>query len=83
MVWAIGKNQIYYLNISEDRKNNSENYQKIIAKLEDQLQYDEEGTSKIEVTRRMRLRWVVICCKCWRRRLQRRQAASPVGSRYR
>ncbi len=44
-----GIEKIYYLNISEDRKNNSENYQKIIAKLKDQLQYDEEGRPRIFV----------------------------------
>lgn len=44
-----GIKKIYYYNISADRKNNSENYQKIVAKLKDHLQYDEEGRPRIFV----------------------------------
>jgi len=44
-----GIEKIYYYNISEDRKNNSENYQKIVVKLKDHLQYDEEGRPRIFV----------------------------------
>lgn len=41
--------KIYYFNILEDRKNNTENYQKIISLLDDNLLYDEEGNKRIYV----------------------------------
>lgn len=44
-----GIDEIYYYNILNDRKNNTENYQKIIALLGDNLQYDEEGNYRIYV----------------------------------
>ena len=43
----IGINKIYYYNIKEDRKNNTEEYQQIVSLLEDYLQYDEEGNKRI------------------------------------
>ena len=44
-----GLEKIYYLNILEDRKNNTEDYQKIVEILKDHLQYDDEGNKKIYV----------------------------------
>ena len=44
-----GLEKIYYLNILEDRKNNTENYQKIVEILKDHLQYDDEGNKKVFV----------------------------------
>lgn len=44
-----GLETIYYYNIYEDRKNNTEEYQKIVNILSDYLQYDEEGNKKIYV----------------------------------
>ena len=44
-----GINEIYYYNILNDRKNNTENYQKIVTILGDNLQYDEEGNHRIYV----------------------------------
>lgn len=44
-----GLEKIYYLNILEDRKNNTEDYQKIVKILEEYLQYDEEGNKRIYV----------------------------------
>ena len=44
-----GVEKIYYFNILEDRKNNTENYLKIVDLLNDYLQYDEEGNKKIYV----------------------------------
>ena len=41
--------KIYYYNILEDRKNNTEKYQKIVSILEEYLQYDEEGNKRIYV----------------------------------
>lgn len=43
----LGLSKIYYYNIREDRKNNTENYQKLVSILEEQLQYDEEGNKRI------------------------------------
>ena len=40
---------IYYLNILEDRKNNTEGYQKLVELLGDNLQYDNEGNHRIFV----------------------------------
>lgn len=41
--------KIYYFNILEDRKNNTEDYQKIVALLKDKLDVDEEGNERIFV----------------------------------
>lgn len=41
--------KIYYYNILEDRKNNTDTYKKIVEILEDVLQYDEEGKKRIFV----------------------------------
>lgn len=41
--------KIYYYNISKDRKENTETYQKIIAILNDHLMYDNEGNKRIYV----------------------------------
>lgn len=45
----LGVEKIYYYNIREDRSNNTEEYQKIVAIIEDYLQYDEEGNKRIYV----------------------------------
>src|SRR5574344_737021 len=44
-----GASCIYYYNIKEDRKNNTENYQKIVGLLSGNLQYDDEGNERIYV----------------------------------
>ena len=44
-----GLEKIYYYNIYEDRKENTENYQKIVSILNDNLRYDDEGNKKIYV----------------------------------
>lgn len=44
-----GLEKIYYYNILEDRKNNTEEYKKIVNILEDYLRYDEEGNKRIYV----------------------------------
>ena len=44
-----GLEKINYYNILEDRKNNTEEYQKIVSILEDYLQYDDEGNKRIYV----------------------------------
>src|SRR5574344_2332928 len=44
-----GASCIYYLNILEDRKNNTQNYQKIVGLLSGNLQYDDEGNERIYV----------------------------------
>lgn len=44
-----GLEKIYYYNILEDRKNNTENYQKMVNILSDYLQYDDEGNKRIYV----------------------------------
>ena len=41
--------EVYYLNILEDRTNNTENYQKLVDKLGDNLQYDKDGNLRIFV----------------------------------
>ena len=41
--------KIYYYNILEDRKDNTENYKKIVSLLEENLLYDEEGNRRIYV----------------------------------
>ena len=41
--------EIHYYNIREDRSNNTENYQKIVALLEDYLEDDEDGNHRIYV----------------------------------
>ncbi len=41
--------EIYYYNISQDRKDNTENYQKIVSILEKNLKYDKEGNRRIYV----------------------------------
>ncbi len=41
--------KIYYLNILEDRKNNTKEYQEIVSILSEYLQNDEEGNKKIYV----------------------------------
>ena len=45
-----GIEKIYYYNIREDRKNNTEFYQKVVSILNDYLNYDEEGKKRIFVT---------------------------------
>ena len=44
-----GLEKIYYYNILEDRKNNTETYKKIVSLLSDYLRYDEEGNKRIYV----------------------------------
>ena len=41
--------KIYYYNILEDRKNNTEEYQNIVSIISEYLKYDEEGNKKIFV----------------------------------
>lgn len=41
--------KIYYYDILEARKNNTEEYQQIVSLLEKHLQYDEEGNKKVYV----------------------------------
>lgn len=45
----VGIEKIYYFNILEDRKNNTKEYQKIVAILNEFLQYDNEGNKRIYV----------------------------------
>lgn len=45
----VGIDEIYYYNILEDRTNNTEEYQKIVSILGDNLQYDKEGNYRIFV----------------------------------
>ena len=45
----IGITRIYYYNIYEDRSNNTENYQRIVELLGENLQYDEEGRLRVYV----------------------------------
>ena len=45
----MGISKIYYYNIREDRKLNTENYQKIVYIIEKYLQNDEEGNKRIYV----------------------------------
>lgn len=44
-----GLEKIYYYNILEDRKNNTEGYKKIVNILQDYLRYDGEGNKRIYV----------------------------------
>lgn len=44
-----GLEKIYYFNILEDRKNNTEEYKKIVEIVSDYLQYDAEGNKRIYV----------------------------------
>ena len=45
----VGIDKIFYYNISEDRKEKNENYQKIVSILKDKLQTDDEGNERIYV----------------------------------
>lgn len=45
----VGIEKIYYCNISEDRKNNTEKYQEVLSMLEGNLQFDDEGNARIYV----------------------------------
>ena len=44
-----GISEIHYYNIREDRSNNTENYQRIVALLEEYLENDEEGNPRVYV----------------------------------
>ena len=44
-----GLEKIYYFNIYNDRKDNTQNYQKIVSIIEEYLQYDDEGNKRIYV----------------------------------
>lgn len=44
-----GLEKIYYFNILEDRKNNTETYKKIVNILSENLQYDDEGNKRVYV----------------------------------
>ena len=44
-----GLEKIYYYNILEDRKNNTDTYKKIVDIIKDYLQYDDEGNKRIYV----------------------------------
>lgn len=44
-----GIEKIYYYNIKEDRKNNTEFYQKVVNILNDYLDYDQEGKKRVFV----------------------------------
>lgn len=46
---TMGVEKIYYLNIMEDRKNNTKEYQKLVSLLDEYLDYDEEGNKRIFV----------------------------------
>lgn len=39
--------KVYYYNILNDRKENNDNYQRLVAILKDHLRYDEEGNKRI------------------------------------
>ena len=45
----VGIEKIYYYNILEDRKNNTAEYQKMVALLEEELEYDDKGDRRIYV----------------------------------
>lgn len=45
----MGIEKIYYLNIMEDRKNNTKEYQKLVSILSDHLDNDEEGNKRVFV----------------------------------
>lgn len=44
-----GLNEVYYFNILEDRKNNTEKYQKIVSILSGYLYFDAEGNERVMV----------------------------------
>ena len=44
-----GLEKIYYFNILEDRKNNTDDYKKTVELLKDYLKYDDEGNKRIYV----------------------------------
>ena len=44
-----GQEKIYYYNILEDRKENTEDYKKIVSLLDEHLQYDDEGNKRVYV----------------------------------
>jgi len=46
---SMGVEKIYYFNILEDRKNNTEEYKKIVSILSEELDYDEEGNKRVFV----------------------------------
>ena len=45
----VGIEKIYYYNVLEDRQNNTEDYKKMVAILEEELEYDAEGNRRIYV----------------------------------
>lgn len=45
----VGIDKIYYYNIYDDRKNETDNYKKIVSLLGENLQYDDEGNLRIYV----------------------------------
>lgn len=45
----LGVEKIYYYNIYEDRKNNTDTYQEIVSLIGDYLQYDNEGNKRVYV----------------------------------
>lgn len=45
----VGIDKVYYFNILEDRKNNSEKYQKIVKILNEYIPNDEEGNKRVYV----------------------------------
>lgn len=45
----VGIDKIYYYNIYEDRKNETDDYKKIVSLLGDNLQYDDEGNLRVYV----------------------------------
>lgn len=45
----VGIDKVYYFNIKEDRKNNTEEYQKIVSMLDVYLPNDDEGNKRIYV----------------------------------
>ena len=44
-----GLEKIYYYNIFNDRKDNTEDYKKIVSLLDEYLQYDDEGNKRVYV----------------------------------
>jgi hypothetical protein len=45
----MGIERVYYLDIREDRQNNTESYQRIVGILSNRLQYDDEGRPRVYV----------------------------------
>lgn len=45
----VGIEEIYYYNVLEDRKNETEDYKKMVELLEDELEYDDKGNRRIYV----------------------------------